>query len=58
MSTVERIQEIIDCSNSVPERDEAGIITAAGIDSLVRLKTLNECLKIANEEEQKINERN
>jgi len=51
MSTVERIREILDCAVRVPIRDAAGVITAAGIDSAVEIKTLERCLKIAEEEE-------
>jgi hypothetical protein len=57
MSTVERIQELLNCANRIPERDAAGIITAAGIDAKVQAEALTQCLKIAQDEESK-NERN
>lgn len=53
MSTVERIQAILDCEVRTPIKDEAGIITPEGIDSKVRIDTLQECLKIAQSEEAK-----
>jgi len=57
MSTVERIQELLNCTSRIPEKDKAGIITAHGVDCTVRIKALNDCLKIAKDEESK-NERN
>lgn len=53
MSTVQRIQELLDCAVRVPEKDDAGIITATGIDATVRIKALQDCLKIAQDEEEK-----
>jgi hypothetical protein len=53
MSTVERIQELLNCVSRIPEKDAAGIITAAGIDSTVRVKAITDCLKIAKDEESK-----
>ena len=57
MSTVTRIEELLRCVTEIPEKDKAGIITAHGIDCTVRIKALNDCLKIAKDEESK-NERN
>lgn len=57
MSTVERLQEILNCAVVIPIKDKAGIITPEGIDSKVKIDTLKKCLKIAIEEESK-NERN
>jgi hypothetical protein len=37
----------------VPTKDAAGIITAAGIDAGVRIKAIEECLRIAESEERK-----
>jgi hypothetical protein len=54
MSTVERIQAILDCEVRVPDKDNAGIITPEGVDSKVRIDTLKECLKIAQSEERKL----
>lgn len=51
MSTVERIQKLLDYAIRVPEKDAAGIITTAGGDSAIRIKTLKECLAIAKDEE-------
>ena len=51
MSTAQRIQELLDCAVRVPEKDKAGIIIPAGIDAQVRVKALNDCLKIAQDEE-------
>ncbi|MFA5377951.1 MAG: hypothetical protein WC455_19530 [Dehalococcoidia bacterium] len=53
MSTVERIQELLNCTSRIPEKDKAGIITAHGVDCTVRIKALNDCLKIAKDEEGK-----
>jgi len=53
MSTVERIQELLNCTSRIPEKDKAGIITAHGVDCTVRIKALNDCLKIAQDEERK-----
>ena len=51
MSIAERIQNLINCTDNIPEKDNAGIITAAGIDYTVRMKALKECLKIVKDEE-------
>jgi hypothetical protein len=51
LSTSTRIQALIDCAEKVPVKDAAGIITAAGIDAGVRIKALEECLRIAEDEE-------
>ena len=51
MSTVSRIKELLDCAVRIPVKDDAGIITAAGIDAGIEVKTLERCLKIAKEEE-------
>jgi hypothetical protein len=51
MSTAERIQELLDCAVRVPARDGAGVITPAGVDAAIEVKTLQRCLKIAAEEE-------
>ena len=40
MSTIERIQELLDCAVRVPVRDSAGIISPAGVDATVEVKTL------------------
>ena len=53
MSTVERIQELLNCANRIPERDAAGIITAVGIDAKIQAEALTQCLKIAQDEERK-----
>jgi len=53
MSTAKRIQELLDCAVKVPVRDKAGIITPEGIDAAARAKALQECLKIAKEEEER-----
>lgn len=50
MSTVERIQQLLDCA-VVRVKDNAGIIIPSGVDQSVRVKALEECLKIAKEEE-------
>lgn len=51
MTVVERIQHMLDMDCRVPVRDEAGVITPQGIDSAVRQKTLEDCLKVAKEVE-------
>ena len=57
MSTVTRIEELLRCMTTTPEKDKAGIITAHGVDCTVRIKALKDCLKIAQDEESK-NEHN
>lgn len=54
MSTAERIQAILDAEVSIPRKDAAGIITPEGIDCGVKIKTLETCLAIARQEEQKL----
>jgi len=51
MSTAKRIQELLDCAVKVPVRDKAGNITPEGIDAAARAKALQDCLKIAQDEE-------
>jgi hypothetical protein len=53
LSTVIRIMALLDCARAVPTKDAAEIITAAGIDAGVRIKALEECLRIAESEERK-----
>ena len=53
MSTVTRIEELLRCATIIPEKDSAGIITAHGVDCTVRIKALQDCLKIAKDEESK-----
>ena len=53
MSTVERIQELLDCAVRVKIKDDAGVITPAGVDAAIEVKTLQRCLRIAVEEEEK-----
>jgi hypothetical protein len=51
MSTVKRIQELLDCAVKVPLYDGTGkIVTPAGADAVIEAKTLKRCLKIAQEE--------
>ena len=50
MSTVKRIQELLDCAVRVPVNDAAGIVTPAGVDAAVEAKAYKRCLKIAEEE--------
>ncbi len=54
MSTAKRIQEILDCEVLTPVRDDAKILTTSGIESAVKIRTLQECLKIARQEEAKL----
>ena len=51
MSTVERIQAILDCAVLIPEKDAAGVMIPAGVDNKIKVETLKQCLKIAIEEE-------
>jgi hypothetical protein len=51
MTVVERIQRMLDMDCKVPVKDEAGVITPHGIDSSVRRKALEDCLKVAKEVE-------
>jgi len=50
MSTVRRIQELLDCALRVPEDDDARIVTPAGVDAAIEAKAYKRCLKIAEEE--------
>jgi hypothetical protein len=50
MSTAKRIEELLAAAVCIPVKDGAGIVTPAGIDAGVRVKTLRECLEIAREE--------
>lgn len=53
MATIERIQEILNSVVHVTIKDDAGIITPAGIDAKIKVDTLKQCLKIAQEEKNK-----
>lgn len=53
MATIERIQQLLDCANKVPEKDAAGIIIPSGVDARERVKALKECLKIVKDTELK-----
>jgi hypothetical protein len=51
MSTVSRIQELLDCAVRVPLYDDTGkIVTPAGADAVIEAKAYKRCLKIAEEE--------
>jgi|GEM_PF-5997135 hypothetical protein len=53
MTVIKRLEALLAAAESVPVKDGAGIITAAGIDAAVRVKAITECLKIVCEEEQR-----
>lgn len=55
MATEERIQQLLDCANSIPMKDVAGIIIPAGVDSAIRAKAIKECLQIVQDEKAKEN---
>ena len=46
MTPVERIEYMLNMEARVPQKDGAGIYVANGVDSAVKRKTLQECLKI------------
>jgi len=53
MSTVERIQQLLDCAVRVPLYDATGkIIVPAGVDAAVEARAYRKCLQIAKEEEE------
>lgn len=45
-----RIIKMLQQEEAIPEKDDAGIITAKGIDSQVRQQAIKDCLKIVREE--------
>lgn len=45
-----RIIKMLEQEELIPEKDGAGIITAAGVDSQVRRQAIRDCLKIVREE--------
>jgi hypothetical protein len=51
MTAVQRLEALLAAAEAVPVKDGAGIITAAGIDAGVRIKTIRECLQIIREEQ-------
>lgn len=51
MSTVERIQQLLDCAVLQPTHDKAGVIIPCGIDASIEARAYKRCLKIAQEEE-------
>lgn len=52
MSTVERIQQLLDCAVHVPLYDATGkIINPAGVDAAIEARAYRKCLQIAKEEE-------
>lgn len=50
MATVERIEQLLNCAERVPVKDNAGIIIPAGIDAAVRVKAFQECLRLIKDE--------
>jgi len=51
MSTVKRIQELLDCATAVPIYDKSGkIINPPGVEAAIEARALRRCLKIAKEE--------
>lgn len=53
MATVERIKQLLNCAERVPVKDGAGVIRPDGVDASIRAKAIQECLKIAEDEERK-----
>lgn len=53
MATVERIKQLLNCAERVPVKDGAGVVVPAGVDASIRAKAIQECLKIAEDEERK-----
>ena len=54
MATVERIKELLNCAVRIPVHDAAGVIRPDGVDASIRAKAIQECLKIAEDEERRV----
>lgn len=49
MTNVDRIRQLLDQELATPVKDGAGIVTAAGVDSAVRVQVLKQVLRILND---------
>lgn len=46
MSKIDRIEAMLRMEEQTPEKDDAGICIPKGLDSAIRAKAFNECLKV------------
>ena len=53
MTPVERIEYMLNMKSQLPEKDDAGIYIARGIDTGIEIKQIKECLKVLKSEEVK-----